>query len=499
MSKKYYVTTPIYYVNDVPHIGHAYTTIAADALARFYRMTGHDVFFLTGTDEHGKKVEKSASDYGVQPKELADRVVVRFKELWQKLNISYSRFIRTTDKDHMRAVTHIWKIIYEKGDIYKGVYRDWYCTPCESFWTSSQLVNNKCPDCGRDVELLSEESYFFRLSRYEEPLLRFYEENPDFIKPERRRNEIISFVKQGLKDLSVSRLGLKWGIRVPGDEKHAIYVWFDALTNYLTGAGFPDHRDLFENTWPADVHIIGKDILRFHAVYWPAFLLSAGLPLPRQVYAHGWWTVEGEKMSKSRGNVVDPVIEAERFGVDKFRYFLLREVPFGLDGDYSEASLVHRVNSELSNDIGNLFSRVCGMIKKYRPAGIEISEKNELAEEAQECIREYTSRMQKLDFQGAIGEGLLGLVSRANVYIDRKKPWQMAREQDAGLDGVLAELSEALRIVAYMCYPFMPEAFNKMMEMVGFPEVTDGNPLEWGSIKWKTKIGDLTPIFPRIE
>ena len=361
MKPTFYVTTPIYYVNDVPHIGHAYTTVAGDVLARYKRMMGFDVYFLTGSDEHGQKVEKAAITAGETPLELADRVVKRFQALWERLGISHNDFIRTTQERHKNGVSRIFKDILDKGDIYLGEYEDWYCTPCETFWTETQLIEDRCPDCNRPVEKLKEESYFFRMSKYQERLLAHIEANPDFIQPKSKRNEIISFIKEGLRDLSVSRTTFSWGIPVPGNDRHIIYVWFDALTNYITALGYPDETGNYGRYWPVDVHLIGKDILRFHAVYWPTFLMAAGLPLPKKVFAHGWWTVEGQKMSKSLQNVVEPNMLIDKYGVDAVRYFLLREVPFGLDGDFSHTALVQRINSDLANDVGNLLSRSTAM------------------------------------------------------------------------------------------------------------------------------------------
>ncbi|RME34390.1 MAG: methionine--tRNA ligase [Deltaproteobacteria bacterium] len=508
MDKTFYITTPIYYVNDVPHIGHAYTTVACDVLARYKKARGYKVFFLTGTDEHGQKVEKAALAQGETPLELADRVMQRFQGLWEKLNIDNTDFIRTSQERHKRGVRHLFEIIQAKGDIYLGEYEDWYCTPCETFWTETQLMDGNCPDCGRPTEKLKEESYFFRMSKYQDALLEHIEKNPDFIQPRTRRNEIISFIREGLRDLSISRTTFSWGIPVPGNDKHVIYVWFDALSNYITALGYPDDTDgNFERFWPADVHVIGKDILRFHTVYWPTFLLAAGIPLPKKVFAHGWWTVEGQKMSKSLRNVVEPNMLVDRYGVDPIRYFLLREVPFGLDGDFSHAALVHRINSDLANDLGNLLSRTTSMLHKYFGGVLPGPETEEeldaaLKAKAEATVAEVDRFMDELAFNKAL-MAIWELIRAGNKYIDETTPWALAKDesQRPRLATVMYNLLELQRLTALLIAPFMPETGEKILSTLGQdkPDTRLEEQDDWGRLVPGTTIAKAPPLFPRIE
>ncbi|OGL48752.1 MAG: methionine--tRNA ligase [Candidatus Schekmanbacteria bacterium RIFCSPHIGHO2_02_FULL_38_11] len=514
MGKSFYITTPIYYVNDVPHIGHAYTSVACDVVARAKRLQGYNVVFATGTDEHGQKVEKAATASNETPISLANRVVERFKSLWIKLDISYDDFIRTTEPRHSKAVAEIFKTVYQKGDIYLGEYEDWYCTPCETFLTETQLNQGNCPDCGRKPDRLKEESYFFRMSKYQDSLLEYYRKNPDFIKPRSRMNEIVSFVQGGLKDLSISRTSFKWGIPVPLNEKHVIYVWFDALANYLTIAGYPDNNEKFQNTWPADVHVIGKDILRFHAVYWPAFLMSAGIDLPKKVFAHGWWTVEGTKMSKSLMNVVEPNRLIDEFGADPLRYFLLREVPFGLDGNFSMEAFVQRYNADLANDLGNLFSRALTILQKYHngevpempAAGRLVEEEKEtenLKGKALQTLEDATKHISELAFNRAL-ISIWDLINAANKYIDSSAPWALAKKgENEKLAFVSNTIARLLKAITILISPFMPSTAEKMWHQMGFDSSLQKISVIDEKFFWNIKHGLKTispsPLFPRME
>lgn len=506
MKGHYYLTTPIYYINDVPHIGHAYTTCAADVMARYKRTCGYDVFFLTGVDEHGQKAEKAAVDQSILPQELADRMVPRFTDLWTLLNITNTNFIRTTSADHKKVVQYLFEKIAKKDDIYLGEYEDWYCVPCESYFTELQAKDGKCPDCSRGLERLKEESYFFRMSKYGDALLEYMEQHKDFVLPDVRSNEVTSFVKGGLRDLSISRTTFTWGIPVPGNAKHVIYVWFDALTNYLTGVGFLSNMDLFEKFWPCDAHLIGKDILRFHAVYWPSFLMSAGIELPRHVFAHGWWTVEGQKMSKSVGNVVDPTEVATQFGVDEFRFFLFREVPFGLDGDFSEDAIVGRINGDLANDYGNLVSRSANMIGKFLKGRVEKPGQSggtdsQLIERVTALIAEYEKEMEVFGFYKALNS-IFEITGLLNKYIDTEAPWKLAKENPERIPTVLYNVWNGVRIATLLLYPFMPTKTAQVWKALGLGsdigKVAFDDEKQFYQAGDLAEIGKIPPLFPRI-
>ena len=505
--EKFYITTPIYYPSANFHIGHCYTTIIADSIARYKRLAGYDVFFLTGTDEHGEKIEKKAKENGVTPKEYVDKIVDNAKDLWKSLGISYDKFIRTTDEYHEKAVQKIFNKLYEQGDIYKGEYEGLYCTPCESFWTETQLVDGKCPDCGRDVHIVKEESYFFKLSKYQDKLIKLYEEHPEFIQPESRKNEMLNnFIKPGLEDLCVSRTTFNWGIPVTFDAKHVVYVWIDALTNYITALGYMSEDDsLFKKYWPADLHLVGKEIVRFHTIIWPALLMALDLPLPKKVFGHGWLIIDGGKISKSLGNYKDPREYINLYGVDAIRYFALREVPFGNDGTFSESALIARINADLANILGNLVNRTISMSYKYFDGIVlEPSCKEEIDSDLIKSIsclyKIVDEKMDELHISEAI-DAIFDVLRKCNKYIDDTTPWILAKDETKKdrLATVLYNLLESIRICAILLSPFMPTSVDKILYQLNTKVTSYDSCKKFGQIEINNQLNKPEPIFLGID